>query len=223
MAHQITLPAENIGTFKPDEDYNDEVGETRLQPPGDRKASTVGRRRKKRHESKGEEGTTRRSKKKKKAADAGSEDTKDDTDGATLDELLFGSLEEQIQDDGDISEDNAPARHDFELTFETAAERKLREMDAIPGDDGSVHSAGTEKGLQNLESDDDLTLLAVNSDGEETRSAGRSTGDDEGDLQAYRFNEEVQNQQQPSNPMLFSPTHNSNRTHVRKAGRQGGG
>jgi hypothetical protein len=146
-AHQITLPVENLGTFKPDKDYNDEVGEIRLQPPGDRKAPTVGHHRKKRHKSKGEEGTTRRSKKKKKAADAGGEDTEDDTDGATLDELLFGSLEEQIQDDGDISEDNAPAIHDFEQPLETAAEPQLRETDAIAGDDGSVHSAGTEKGL----------------------------------------------------------------------------
>jgi hypothetical protein len=122
-APQIILPAENIGKFKPDGDYVDDVGEIQLLPPGDRKVPKVGRRKNKRHKSRGEEGSSRKSRRRRQVADSASESSDEEDEERTYAELLWengGADPEKEPDDGEISAEGVPAPQDF--TFLKPAE-----------------------------------------------------------------------------------------------------
>jgi hypothetical protein len=165
-APQIQLPAENIGKFKPDGDYVDEVGEIRLQPPGDRKVPKVGRRKNKRHKSRGEEGSARKSRRRRKVADSASENSDKEDDERSFDQLLWGNGDadpEKQPDDSEISAEGVPAPQDFIFLNPAQADAIIQSFDAESAD-AAAQSSATESCGQNSNSEEDLTCLQLDED-----------------------------------------------------------
>ena len=219
---QLTLPVQQIGKFRPDEDYEDEV-DILLKPPGATRQKARRHRRKKRMPSRGEVGPKRTSrKKKKKARDAGNDDNEwTEGDDRSLEELLFGAHQQQIVGDP-ISEDDAPSVHPFEQPLETGPGTQDDQTFATAGHGDSGRRCISPKHLVDLNSDEELDFLNCNDGDDTTSESSEKDGNislDDGDLQAFSSTGES-----PAKILsLLTPSVARTKPYIRKSGKQGGG